>query len=327
VKKTFAQTSFLQTAKSAKARTSSMKAKAVALLRSTHSPKLEFLATQVELNAFTKVKKAINDLIAELKKKKEDEYKKRDYCVASFDENATATDETSFKLEDLEGLIGELTATLEQLEEKIEGTKTAIGELKVDTAVATDDRKQENAEYQQVFQDQKVTIEILAKAKQKLTDFYNAKKEKSFLAEEQPGGPAGLAEGGYKKRNSGGVVQMLDSIIADAKTTLGIAINDEQAAQAAYEKFLGAARKDMGTLQKTMVTDNETKANKEQELVDAKNDQDATLSKLEGLTKAKAALHGECDFLMKNFDDTQAAMAQEIEALIGAINILSGALE
>merc|ERR1719412_1124137 len=93
--------------------------RAAALLRTSKNHQLQLLATQVGLNAFTKVKKAINDLIAELKKKKEDEYKKRDYCVASFDENATATDETNFKLEDLDALISELNAQIEALEAKI----------------------------------------------------------------------------------------------------------------------------------------------------------------------------------------------------------------
>lgn len=322
IKKTFTQTNFLQTGKRSM---KSRRERAAALLRRSKNPQLQLLATQVGLNAFTKVKKAINDLIAELKQKKEDQYKKRDYCVAAFDENAASTDETNFNLEDLEGTIADLQAQIEALVNKIDGTNKAVEELTVDTAVATNERKEENAEYQQVYNDQKVTVEILAKAKQKLTDFYNAKK-KAFLSESQPGGPVGLKEGGYKKRNGGGVIQMLDMIIGDAQETLQLAVSDEQAAQTAYEKFLDAAHRDMGTLQATLVTDHKTKASKEQDLVDTKTDHASALSKLESLTKAKAALKGECDFTIKNFDDTQAAMAQEIEALIGAVSILSGAM-
>lgn len=322
VKRTFAQTNFLQTGRRSMV---SRRNRAAALLRTSKNPQLQLLATQLGLNAFTKVKKAINDLIAELKQKKEDQYKKRDYCVAAFDENATATDETNFKLEDLDGSIADLQSQLEALAKKIEGTNKAIEELTVDTAVATNERREENAEYQQVFNDQSVTIEILAKAKQKLTNFYNAKKQ-AFLSEEQPGGPTGLNAGGYKKRSGGGVIQMLDMIIGDAQETLQLAVNDEQAAQTAYETYLGAAHRDMATLQATNVTDRESKADREQELVDTNNDHSAALNKLESLTNEKAALKGECDFMMKNFDDTQTAMAQEIEALIGAVNILSGAM-
>lgn len=107
---------------------------------------------------------------------------------------------------------------------------------------------------------------------------------------------------------------------------MGIAVNTEKEASASYEKFLGASKTDMGTLQKTLVTDRENKATTEEDLANTKGDAAGTLSHLEALTKEKAALHGECDFLMKNFDNTQAAMQQEIDALVGAINILSGAM-
>lgn len=82
----------------------------------------------------------------------------------------------------------------------------------------------------------------------------------------------------------------------------------------------------MSTLQTTLATDQGTKADTEEELATTKGDQAATLSHLESLTKEKAALHGECDFLIANFDATQAAMQQEVEALVGAMNILSGAM-
>merc|ERR1719491_358519 len=104
----------------------------------------------------------------------------------------------------------------------------------IDVAIATNERKEENVEYQQVFNDQGVTVEILNKAKQKLTSFYD---KKGFL--QQPGGPVGLKAGGHKKQSGGGVVGMLESIINDAKKTIDMAKNDEQAAQVAYEQFLG----------------------------------------------------------------------------------------
>jgi len=43
-------------------------------------PKLSVLATTVELDAFTRVKKAIDDMIARLKVEESDEVKKNDWC-------------------------------------------------------------------------------------------------------------------------------------------------------------------------------------------------------------------------------------------------------
>jgi chromosome segregation ATPase len=46
----------------------------------TNDPNLAMLATKVELDAFTKVKKAIDDMIEKLKVQQADEVKKSDYC-------------------------------------------------------------------------------------------------------------------------------------------------------------------------------------------------------------------------------------------------------
>ena len=43
---------------------------------------LSALATKVRLDAFTKVKKAIDDIVAQLLKEKEDEIKHKDFCTS-----------------------------------------------------------------------------------------------------------------------------------------------------------------------------------------------------------------------------------------------------
>ena len=45
------------------------------------SPRLATLAAQVKLDAFTRVKKAIDDMIVQLLKEKEDEIKHKDFCT------------------------------------------------------------------------------------------------------------------------------------------------------------------------------------------------------------------------------------------------------
>merc|ERR1719171_2599387 len=52
-----------------------------AVARKNSNPKLTTLAVQVRLDAFTRVKKAIDDMIAQLLKEKEDEIKHKDFCV------------------------------------------------------------------------------------------------------------------------------------------------------------------------------------------------------------------------------------------------------
>merc|ERR1719265_2803902 len=57
-----------------------------------HSPRLATLATQVRLDAFTRVKKAIDDMIAQLLTEKADEIKHKDFCTDEFNTNQLQTE-------------------------------------------------------------------------------------------------------------------------------------------------------------------------------------------------------------------------------------------
>jgi len=70
-----------------------------------HSPRLTALATRVRLDAFTRVKKAIDDLVAQLLKEKEDEIKHKDFCVEEFNTNQLQTEKKEHEKEDLLALI------------------------------------------------------------------------------------------------------------------------------------------------------------------------------------------------------------------------------
>eukprot|EP00413_Alexandrium_margalefii_P049719 CAMPEP_0204608884 /NCGR_PEP_ID=MMETSP0661-20131031/60590_1 /ASSEMBLY_ACC=CAM_ASM_000606 /TAXON_ID=109239 /ORGANISM="Alexandrium margalefi, Strain AMGDE01CS-322" /LENGTH=442 /DNA_ID=CAMNT_0051620481 /DNA_START=73 /DNA_END=1398 /DNA_ORIENTATION=- len=72
-------------------RDSKRRAKAAVLLytvsQKLNSPRLSALAYRVRLDAFTRVKKAIDDMVAQLLKEKEDEIKHKDFCVDEFNKN------------------------------------------------------------------------------------------------------------------------------------------------------------------------------------------------------------------------------------------------
>merc|ERR1712190_140926 len=81
-----------------------------------NNPRLATLAYKVRLDAFTRVKKAIDDMIAQLLKEKEDEIKHKDFCVEEFNTNELQTQKKEqekadliAKIEDLEHTIKELT--------------------------------------------------------------------------------------------------------------------------------------------------------------------------------------------------------------------------
>ena len=52
-----------------------------------HSPRLAALSVQVRLDAFERVKKAIDDMIGQLHAEKADEIKHKDFCTDEFNKN------------------------------------------------------------------------------------------------------------------------------------------------------------------------------------------------------------------------------------------------
>merc|ERR1719440_226964 len=137
------------------------------------------LAMKIKLDAFTKVKQAIDDMVAELEKQQEDEIKKKDYCVDSFNENEKQTNDFTRQKTDLETLIDDLTMKIEELVKQIKTLKAEVKELQTQMKKAGEDRDKENKEFQQTVAEQRATQKLLAKALEILKGFY----EKAALAQ------------------------------------------------------------------------------------------------------------------------------------------------
>merc|ERR1719277_1387219 len=163
---------FLQLSKS-----QSSRRKAAALLRSAgdkyHDKSMSMLATSVELDAFTKVKKAIDDMVSTLKQQQEDEVKKNDYCKKELQSNEMDTMKTEDLRDDLNAKIGSLESQITTLTKEIAEAKAAINQAQVDLQRASQDRQTENLEFQKTIADQTITIEVLHKAMERLAQFYD----------------------------------------------------------------------------------------------------------------------------------------------------------
>ena len=70
------------------------------LAKKVGNPRLATLASQVKLDAFTKVKKAIDDMVTQLLKEKEDEIKHKDFCTDEFNKNQLETEKKERERQD-----------------------------------------------------------------------------------------------------------------------------------------------------------------------------------------------------------------------------------
>jgi len=285
------------------------------------------LAYRVKLDAFVRVKKAIDDMMNELKKEKEDEIKQKDFCVDEFNANQLQTEDKTRHKQDVLALIEDLTLTIKSLTDAVDKLKAEIAEMQVQMKRAGEDREKQNKEFQTTVADQRATQKLLKAALSVLEDFYGKQTPGAFVQRQEPAGPpppAGFKE--YKKNAaSGGVMGMISQIAEDAKAMEQEAIRSEEDAQKAYEDFVKETNASIEAKSKDIVNKSNEKAKKETELVSANKDKESTLIELDQLSNYKLELHDNCDFVMKNFDLRQSARDEEIEALKKATAILSGA--
>merc|ERR1719223_1101028 len=109
-----------------------------------NNPRLSALAYRVKLDAFTRVKKAIDDMIAQLMKEKADEIKHKDFCVDEFNTNQLQTEKKEREKSDLIAKIEDLEMTIKALTEAIEKLKAEIAEMQVQMKRAGEDREKQN---------------------------------------------------------------------------------------------------------------------------------------------------------------------------------------
>jgi len=292
--------------------------------RKAQDPQLSVLATAVELDAFTRVKKAIDDMIAMLNQQQEDEVKKTDWCKSELQSNEMATARMETQQADIEASIAKLESNIQELEAGIADAKSEIASTQLNLQKATLARKQENLDFQKTVADQTVTIEVLKKALDKLATYYDLVQTSgdSWIQRQTPDVP----QMEYKKNaGAAGVMEMIEKLVYDAKDLMSEAKTAESEAQAAYEKLIADSNNSIKTLQGEVVSKTQAKVDAEKDHRDAKADLAETLRELQGLAKYNAELHSECDYVLKNFDLRQQARREEIVALQQAKQILNGA--
>merc|ERR1719171_2160429 len=323
--------SFIQKSSSSKANHMARVSKALSkAARDSGDPRLSMLAATARLDAFTKVKKSISDMVDTLVKEKEDEIEHKDFCVDEITTNEKETQAKEQTKNTLDEKIADLATTIQSLIKLQASLKAEVVELQVELKRAGEDREKANSEFQTTVADQRATQKLLAGALNILKSFYDKAalvQQSSAVSADQPAGPP--PPPGFKKAapnaNSGGVMGMIEMIIADAKAMEADALKAEEEAQIAFETFVTDTNMSIESKTKEMVTAAENQGKAEAEKVEKEQELDGVSEELSALTSENADLHKSCDYTLKNFDVRQGARDNEIEALKQALSMLSGA--
>jgi len=277
---------------------------------------LSMLSSKMKLLDFSEILTAIDAQMAELKKIQKEEADKYEFCTSEIKANEKETAAKTDLKADLEQKIADLESTIGTLTEEIAALKAEVAETQVEMKTASEERELENKDFQVTVADQKATQAILKKAKDRMAAFYSMLQTKQTPP----------AQGTYSKHGGGNiVVSLLQSVINESEDVESKALKAENDAQKAYEEYIAESNASITAASDNIMAKTGSLAKADKDKITTTADRDNTIQDLLMLGEHNAALHQDCDFLIKNFEVRQSARSEEIESLFNAKAIFSGA--
>jgi len=284
---------------------------------------LASLAVRVRLDAFTKVKAAMDKMLAELRSQQQAEYEKGEACKKDLDATEDKIKEATNTKEDLDSKHTELSNNLETLAADIAALKKETADTEVALKSAGEQRKAANGLYQQSISDQRATIAILNMAAARLKKQYTLVQVHAHMQAAPP--PAPSAKAYEKGAGSGGVMQMLATIVADAVSVESELKINEQNEQKNYAEFVAGTTASIEANRNAIAEKEEQHAQASGEKSETEEASLANDASLAELNKLLTSTHTDCDWILKYFDMRQQSRKDEMNAIEEAKAILSGA--
>jgi len=295
---------------------------------------------------FDDVIKMIDDMVVLLGKQQKDDETQKTYCEDEFEKSADEQAAATTKLAQTDAKLSELTDTIGTLMEEISALGASIAALDKSVADATEQRKEEHAQYVEQMQMNEAAMGLVEKAKNRMQKFYNPtlykaapKTERSMEQKTIDAGtfvqlrmhvappPAPEMPTGAVKKNakSAGVIGMMDTIISDLGNDIKDMEYEEKTAQKDYAELMADSQATRAGDSTALTGKTSTKAEVESDLMTTKEIRSATATDLKQVGAVIQELHAACDFIMQNFDLRKEARTNEIEGLKNAKAVLSGA--
>jgi septal ring factor EnvC (AmiA/AmiB activator) len=133
--------------------------------------------------------------------------------------------------------------------------------------------------------------------------------------------------GAYKKsgQSSNGVIAMIDILEADLEKEMQTMKVEEEDAQKDYEEFIKDSAAKRSNDAKSISDKEGNKVELEGNLLKLKQEKKGKVAESLAKIETLKSLHGECDWLLTNYEARKVARTQELESLSSAKAVLSGA--
>lgn len=287
---------------------------------------------------FSKIVKMIDDMVVLLKEEYKTDLATRDTCTEDLNTAASEKKEAEHAISGLTAEIEELAGSIKTQAGLIEKAESEVKAAKQAMSEASEQRKEENAEFITAVDLNNQAVKLIQLAKDKLNTFYNpdlvtptdapAEGEDTALVQDLPEGQPEMWEAGDRKnkgRKSGSVLALMDMLAGDLNKDTAALESDEKVAQSSYEKLSEDLAKQIAESTKAGTDAAASKAAAEESKLTAESTLSMKSEELASVKQTITDLHAKCDFLLENFEERAAKRENEIAGLQNAKAILKGA--
>merc|ERR1719238_863034 len=304
---------------------------------------------------FTKVIKMVEEMEVVLKEEQASDDAQKSFCDKDIAKSEKEEKDTEEEIASSAALIEECKEASAATADEIALLQKEIKELDLAVAEATEQRKEEHGEYIQFMEENNAAVQLLQKAKNKLSKFY---RPSQYVAETTPS-PIVLSQlptahldlmdnnglafvqvshkeapppppetwGAYKKKSgkSNGAFALLDRLTKDLQDGIADAEHDEKTSQKDYETLMSDSQTSRAQKAESITEKEASKADLDLKVENASEKKTSLEQDLLNIKDYLSKLHAQCDFLTENYDMRKTARETELESLANAKAVLSGA--
>jgi len=122
---------------------------------------------------FGEVVKMVDEMVAVLQRASKDDVRQKEFCITELQKSEDGAQSSQDKLDSLSGMMEEQTDAIADVTQEISDLNAGVASLDKDVATATEQRKEEHAEYLETVRLTETAVELIGKAKNRLQKFYN----------------------------------------------------------------------------------------------------------------------------------------------------------
>merc|ERR1719398_170468 len=262
----------------------------------------------------------IDGMSAVLKEEQKNDDAQKAFCDKDLEASAKEQKDTEESIATSEAFIEETTAASEVATEEIAALQKDIKALDKAVAEATEQRKEEHADFLQFQTENNAALQLIEKAKNRLFKFYRPNLHKEAPAQELTDEEKLLAASG-----ASGVIALMEMLAKELEDGITESKHEEETSQKDYERLMADSQKTRAQNVESITADEAAKADLDTKIESTKQKKASQETELSNIKGYIAKFHANCDFLIENYDLRKAARANEVESLKNAKSVLSGA--